>query len=257
MCPSQLPRIRLPRGSAPGGRAPGQGIESQALEPRLILLERVVLDDALVDRRLRPQEPLHLRRRQPVRPAVAAPVLLLATACLTHGPLGYVLRLEVVPPAGRRVVYRDVPELGRPGRDVAQALGLSSFGGFGSGWFWRFQFLEAVEGLLKAPQLNQGQTAASLRAVPIDKGPGRPVSRILLYPVIHLRGIPGPLWEGLRLPARHPLRVAGTIWLARTGRLPGRSLAGCRRWALTPPFHPSPVPRGSPAAIGWSALCCT
>src|SRR3712207_9529406 len=38
--------------------------------------------------------------------------------------------------------------------------------------------------------------------------------------------------------------VAGTIWLARTGRLPGRSLAGYRRWALTPPFHPSPVPEG-------------
>src|SRR3712207_8787719 len=37
---------------------------------------------------------------------------------------------------------------------------------------------------------------------------------------------------------------AGTIWLARTGGLPGRSLAGCRRWALTPPFHPSPVPDG-------------
>src|SRR3712207_1283625 len=40
--------------------------------------------------------------------------------------------------------------------------------------------------------------------------------------------------------------VARTIWLARTGGLPGRSLAGYRRWALTPPFHPSPVPDGSP-----------
>src|SRR5918996_6503269 len=30
---------------------------------------------------------------------------------------------------------------------------------------------------------------------------GRPVSRILLYPAIHLRGIPGPLAEP-RLPAR-------------------------------------------------------
>ena len=37
-----------------------------------------------------------------------------------------------------------------------------------------------------------------------------------------------------------------TIWLARTGGLPGRSLAGYRRWALTPPFHPSPVSRTSP-----------
>ena len=28
------------------------------------------------------------------------------------------------------------------------------------------------------------------RALPISKGPGRPVSRILLYPVIHLRDAP-------------------------------------------------------------------
>ena len=72
-------------------------------------------------------------------------------------------------------------------------------------------------------------------------GQGRPVSRILLYPVIHLRGIaPGPL----RDRAYQPDGSAGTFWLARTGRLPGRSLAGYRRWALTPPFHPSPVPGG-------------
>src|SRR5918997_5042991 len=52
---------------------------------------------------------------------------------------------------------------------------------------------------------------------------------------------PGLLLEELRLPARTP-QGAGTIWLARTGGLPGRPLAGYRRWALTPPFHPSPVP---------------
>ena len=52
---------------------------------------------------------------------------------------------------------------------------------------------------------------------------------------------PGLLLEELRLPARTP-HGAGTIWLARTGGLPGRPLAGYRRWALTPPFHPSPVP---------------
>ena len=40
--------------------------------------------------------------------------------------------------------------------------------------------------------------------------------------------------------------ASGTFWLARTGGLPGRSLAGYRRWALTPPFHPSPVSRRSP-----------
>lgn len=37
-------------------------------------------------------------------------------------------------------------------------------------------------------------------------------------------------------------RLCGAIWLARTGSLPGRSLTGYRRWALTPPFQPSPVP---------------
>ena len=78
---------------------------------------------------------------------------------------------------------------------------------------------------------------------------GRPVSRILLYPAIHLR----------ERFSRAPLRGAaptspepegpGTIWLARTGGLPGRPLAGYRRWALTPPFHPSPVPgRSEPSA---------
>jgi hypothetical protein len=73
-------------------------------------------------------------------------------------------------------------------------------------------------------------------------GLGRPVSRILLYPAIHLRGLVEP-----RAPSRsrayQPGEFAGAIWLARTGSLPGRSLAGYRRWALTPPFHPSPVPK--------------
>ncbi len=88
------------------------------------------------------------------------------------------------------------------------------------------------------------------------KRPGRPVSRILLYPAIHLRGSsPGSSWEELRLPARR--RNLRDIWLARTGGLPGRSLAGYRRWALTPPFHPSPVSGAKPPTIGWSALCCT
>src|SRR5215204_2579130 len=52
---------------------------------------------------------------------------------------------------------------------------------------------------------------------------GRPISRILLYPAIHLRGIPGPL-AGPRLPAHGARRPHRTIWLARTGGLPGRSL---------------------------------
>src|SRR5215217_8670848 len=67
---------------------------------------------------------------------------------------------------------------------------------------------------------------------------GRPVSRILLYPAIHLRGIPG-LPEGSRayqsrLVVREP--PDGTIWLARTGGLPGRSLAGSAGGLLPHPF---------------------
>src|SRR5918998_1989018 len=44
-------------------------------------------------------------------------------------------------------------------------------------------------------------------------GLGRPVSRILLYPAIHLRGVPGPLWERLRLPARNASRRQGQFGL--------------------------------------------
>lgn len=54
-----------------------------------------------------------------------------------------------------------------------------------------------------------------------------------------LRGSP---YGEPHLPAPGPPRPCGAIWLARTGGLPGRSLAGYRRWALTPPFQPSPVP---------------
>src|SRR3712207_7907932 len=56
-----------------------------------------------------------------------------------------------------------------------------------------------------------------------------------LYPGLPLRAAPTS-------PAA--LSGPGTIWLARTGGLPGPSLAGYSRWALTPPFHPSPVPDG-------------
>jgi hypothetical protein len=105
-----------------------------------------------------------------------------------------------------------------------------------------------------------GQTAVSSEPVSEFylqiKGLGRSVSRILLYPAIHLREIPG-LPEGAAPTSPKRFAASGTIWLARTGGSPGRSLAGYRRWALTPPFHPSPVPKGVPAAIGWSTLCCT
>jgi hypothetical protein len=58
------------------------------------------------------------------------------------------------------------------------------------------------------------------RENPLSKGLGRPVSRILLYPAIHLRGrdaaccvpTPGSLWEP-RLPARLPFRVPGQFGL--------------------------------------------
>src|ERR671910_1371097 len=87
---------------------------------------------------------------------------------------------------------------------------------------------------------------------------GRPVSRILLYPAIHLRGIPGPL-AGPRLPARGAYAPRDNLACSHrwfTWPVPTAFASGCRRWALTPPFHPSPVPRRT-AAIGWSALCCT
>jgi hypothetical protein len=107
---------------------------------------------------------------------------------------------------------------------------------------------------------NQGQIALLLTAFRVHKGPGRPVSRILLYPAIHLRGIPGLHFESRTYQSQGRLakRPYVTIWLARTGGLPGRSLAGYRRWALTPPFHPSPVIGSETTrSIGWSALCCT
>jgi len=43
-------------------------------------------------------------------------------------------------------------------------------------------------------------------------------------------------------------------WPCTPRGLPGRPGHPDRRWALTPPFHPSPVPQ---RAIGWSTLCCT
>jgi len=44
--------------------------------------------------------------------------------------------------------------------------------------------------------LNAGSESATFRESPLNNGLGRPVSRILLYPAIHLREIPGlPLRE--------------------------------------------------------------
>src|ERR687890_1591324 len=110
--------------------------------------------------------------------------------------------------------------------------------------------------------MDQGQPPTLHIVFPIHKGLGRPVSRILLYPAIHLRGIPGPL-AGPRLPARGGAVAPTRDNLACSHRwftwpVPPAFASGYRRWALTPPFHPSPViGSGATRSIGWSALCCT
>ena len=88
---------------------------------------------------------------------------------------------------------------------------------------------------------------------PFHIGQGRPVSRILLYPAIHLRGFPG-LPEGSRAYQPDAVRP--------------NNLACSHRWFTWP------APRGIPPvgsyptlspitcdraarSIGWSALCCT
>ncbi len=61
-------------------------------------------------------------------------------------------------------------------------------------------------------------------------------------------------------PAGRRVVRSGTVWPCTPRGLPGRARRRTRRWALTPPFHPSPVPadrKRSGPAIGWSALCCT
>jgi len=64
-----------------------------------------------------------------------------------------------------------------------------------------------------------------LRVFRIDKGPGRPVSRILLYPAIHLRGFRPGLLSELRLPVWRPDvfgLLAPVVYLAG----PSRDTAG-------------------------------
>ena len=84
---------------------------------------------------------------------------------------------------------------------------------------------------------------------PLFIGSGRPVSRILSIPPSISGKVPGPRLPcgagGRAYQPGHLKETPGTFWLARTGSLPGRSLSEYRRWALTPPFHPSPVP-GAP-----------
>ena len=87
---------------------------------------------------------------------------------------------------------------------------------------------------------------------------GRPVSRILLYPAIHLREeiLPGSSWRSRAYqsgasrgedPEQFGL-LAPVVYLAG----PSQGTAG---GLLPHPFthHLCPAPR----AIGWSALCCT
>ena len=96
----------------------------------------------------------------------------------------------------------------------------------------------------------------------------QPVSRILssTSPVADERGgtaiylgPPSPTASS-SLPASlggHPLPFgADAVWPCTPWGLPSRASHPARWWALTPPFHPSPVPRRI-GAIGWSVLCCT
>ena len=82
--------------------------------------------------------------------------------------------------------------------------------------------------------------------------------------------VPPSIWDRRRRRPRaaYPRPRAGTlrpaalaasadaVWPCTPWGLPSRGRRRPRWWALTPPFHPSPVP-GSPPAIGWSVLCCT
>jgi len=85
-----------------------------------------------------------------------------------------------------------------------------------------------------------------------------PVSALRQTAIIHL-GEPLPI-RSSDLPefagcvaapierAAQILRIP--IWSCTTRSLPGRACYHTRRWALTPPFHPSPL-------RGWSVFCCT
>ena len=81
---------------------------------------------------------------------------------------------------------------------------------------------------------------AQARACPhenrLDKGPGRPVSRILLYPAIHLRGLkPRAPW-GPRLPTRREECLR-------------RDILACSHRSFT-----WPVPRGIPPVGSYPTL---
>jgi hypothetical protein len=122
--------------------------------------------------------------------------------------------------------------------------------------------------------VNRGVKSPADPRKPFIYGPGglgRPVSRILLYPVIHLRcsNVLTRLYTGLfeepRLPARRDVSrntptghfglLAPVVYLAG----PSRDTAG---GLLPHPFthhlcHVETRHVASLQAIGWSALCCT
>ena len=80
----------------------------------------------------------------------------------------------------------------------------------------------------------------------------------------HLSGtaVAGGLERPTRVLGRAPFPTrpepggADAVWPCTPWGLPSRDRRRPRWWALTPPFHPSPVPRRG-GTIGWSVLCCT
>ena len=103
---------------------------------------------------------------------------------------------------------------------------------------------------LSLPSPGFDQSDRHLSGIPIARDLTRPTRPIIPH--------------GVRDP-RGPRGKNGTVWPCTPRGLPGRPRRRERRWALTPPFHPSPVPERSHTkrshticqAIGWSTLCCT
>src|SRR5215212_3797946 len=91
------------------------------------------------------QDLLHLAGGQPVGPAVAAPVELLALKRLPLCPVGCLLGRHVVPLPGCRVVDADVAKLHRPRGDETELMSLGeSFAGFVS---WVLGAFRVIRGL--------------------------------------------------------------------------------------------------------------
>ena len=106
---------------------------------------------------------------------------------------------------------------------------------------------------------------AASRCTPDSVLPGRPSSHARARRHLSLRvrgggsslgGCNPPSWSPLRREQTAPAGTACPTRLAprQPAQSPGRRHYCRRRWALTPPFHPLPVPHQ--AAIGGTPLCC-